>query len=119
MIISFAYTTDALLAGQKTVTRRDWAPSHAAKFYPGLVVDAWSRNPRVPGARKVAEIQIVSVRLEPVQLLLDNPDYAASEVRAEGDLWDSPEDFIGVFGSGFDPSKELYRIEFELIGRVS
>ena len=46
MIISFGWTTPALLAGQKTVTRRAWAASHAAKFKAGMIIDAWNTSPR-------------------------------------------------------------------------
>ena len=60
MIIAFAKTTPALLAGAKTVTRRDWKASHAAKFKPGMLVDAYDKSPR-HGGKKVATIRIVSV----------------------------------------------------------
>lgn len=46
MIISFGWTTPALVAGHKTVTRRDWNPKHAAKFKAGMLVDAWNTSPR-------------------------------------------------------------------------
>jgi hypothetical protein len=57
MIISFAWTTPALLAWQKTVTRREWVPSHAAKFHAGDTVDAYDKSPRAKG-QKVGEILI-------------------------------------------------------------
>ena len=58
MIISFAWTTPALLAGAKTVTRRTWSPEHAARFTAGMLVDAWDHSPRVRGAKKVGLIRI-------------------------------------------------------------
>lgn len=61
MIISFAWTTPALLAGAKTMTRRDWSPEYAARFHVGDLVDAWNRSPRVgraKGARRVATIRL-------------------------------------------------------------
>lgn len=60
MIISFGWTTPALLAGQKTVTRRDWSPKHAAKFKDGMLVDAWNTSPRNVhmSPRKVAVIRL-------------------------------------------------------------
>lgn len=60
MIISFSWTTPALLAGQKTVTRRDWKPEHAAKFKAGQLLDAWNTTPRnVRGnPHKVAVIRL-------------------------------------------------------------
>lgn len=57
VIISFAWTTPALLAGAKTVTRRDWSPAHAAKFRAGDVVDAFDKLPRAHG-KKIATIRI-------------------------------------------------------------
>ena len=62
MIISFGWTTEALLAGAKTVTRRDWNPKHAAKFKAGMLIDAWNTSPRnVKGnPHKVATIRLTT-----------------------------------------------------------
>ncbi len=57
MIISFAWTTPALLAGAKTMTRRDWTDAHAAKFHAGDLVDAYDKSPRAHG-HKVATIRL-------------------------------------------------------------
>jgi hypothetical protein len=54
-IISFAWTTPALLAGAKTVTRRDWDADYAARFRAGDEIQAWDRSPRAKG-RHVADI---------------------------------------------------------------
>lgn len=76
-IISFGWTTPALLAGAKTCTRRDWSPRHAVLFKPGDVCWAYNKNPRALG-RPVAEIRIVRVSPEPVPLAQAPPqDYAA------------------------------------------
>lgn len=56
-IISFARTTPALLAGSKTVTRRAWAPRHAAGFHAGDLVQAWDKGPR-SGGRRVGTIRL-------------------------------------------------------------
>lgn len=67
MLISFALTTPALIAGRKSVTRRHWRSSHAAHFAAGTLVDAWDASPRakptrlrigLPAPRKVATIRI-------------------------------------------------------------
>ena len=60
MIISFGWTTPALLAGAKTMTRREWRNSHAAKFKAGMLIDAWNTSPRnVKGnPHKVATIRL-------------------------------------------------------------
>jgi hypothetical protein len=57
MHITFSATTDALLARQKTVTRRNWKPRHANKFKPDDLVAAYDRSPR-NGGRRVAVIRI-------------------------------------------------------------
>lgn len=78
MIISFAWTTPALLAGEKTVTRRDWKPQHAEKFHAGDVVDAWDKSPRF-GGKRVARIKIVQTPYR--ESTADAPD---SDYDAEG-----------------------------------
>lgn len=79
-IISFAWTTPALLAGRKTVTRRDWSPEYARRFSAGELVQAYDRSPRLKG-KCVATIRIVSVTWEPDS---DAPD---SDYEAEGFGW--------------------------------
>lgn len=74
MIISFSWTTPALLAGAKTVTRRQWKDSHAAKFKKGDQVDAYDRLPRV-GGKPVGTIRIQrDPYREPICLMPDT-DY--------------------------------------------
>ena len=55
MIISFAWTTPALMAGRKHKTRRSWPESYAKKFHAGQIVDGYDRSPRYGGklARKI------------------------------------------------------------------
>ena len=79
-IISFAWTTAALLAGHKTVTRRDWDDSYAARFKPDEIVQAYNRSPRHRG-ECVALIRILSVTKEP------NADMPDSDYEAEGFRW--------------------------------
>ena len=76
-IISFAWTTSALLAGRKTCTRRDWSPQYARQFREGDLVDAFNRSPR-HGGKKVAVIRLTSVTFENTR---DMPD---SDYEAEG-----------------------------------
>ena len=56
-IISFAWTTPALLAGRKTVTRREWKDRHAATFRKGDLIAAYNRQPRF-GGRQVATLRL-------------------------------------------------------------
>lgn len=57
--ISFAWTTPALLAGRKTVTRRGWADGWAAGFRAGDLVAAYDRQPRF-GGHQVATIRLTA-----------------------------------------------------------
>jgi len=58
-IISFVWTTAALVAGRKTVTRRDWTPQYAAQFRAGDVIAAYDRQPRY-GGRQVATLRLIA-----------------------------------------------------------
>lgn len=51
VIISFAWTTQAFLAGRKTCTRRRWNPEYARRFKAGQAHDAFDRSPRFGGKR--------------------------------------------------------------------
>lgn len=81
-IISFGWTTPALLAGAKTCTRRDWKDRYARTFRPGEVCTAYDRNPRVHG-KPVARIQIESVSDRRVPMIETLP----SDYAKEGFLW--------------------------------
>jgi hypothetical protein len=61
-IISFAWTTDALISGQKTVTRRDWNHDYARSFTDPLV-QAYDKSPR-SGGKCVAILRLKSIRHE-------------------------------------------------------
>lgn len=76
-IISFARTTAALQARRKTVTRRLWKDSHAARFEAGELVQAWSASPH-RGGRKVGVIRLLSVTRQATCLIPD------SDWEAEG-----------------------------------
>lgn len=59
MVISFAWTTPALVAGQKTCTRRAWDARYAARFKSGQLVQAYDRQPRFRG-KPVAIIRLTA-----------------------------------------------------------
>ena len=56
-IISFAWTSDALLAGRKICTCRDWERDYAERFKAGDIIRAYDRSPRYQGK------QIATLRL--------------------------------------------------------
>lgn len=78
MVISFGHT-DALLAEQKTVTRREWTNGHAKMFREGQLVDAYDKSPR---GRKVATIRITR---GPYRERL--AEFPIQDVAGEGFAW--------------------------------
>jgi hypothetical protein len=78
-IISFSWTMDALLAGRKTCTRRDWDADYARRFKANDVCQAWDHQPRTRKGRKWADIRLT---VEPYwEPLRDMPD---EDYEAEG-----------------------------------
>jgi len=109
-IVSFAWTTEALLEGWKTVTRRNWK---YCRLVVGELVQAWDKLPH-RGGKQIALIQIVSVRREPLK------DITEEEVIKEGGLWENREEFIKAWLEAYPGSSEddlIWRIEFELLSK--
>lgn len=114
MIISFAWTTPALLAGAKTVTRREWKPEYASRFKVGMLVDAWDRSPRTGKGKKVA-----TIRLTRDPYLQWTDDLPRSHYEREGFVWMEEN---GLEGSVRDTLGEwnmrprfIWVVEFELV----
>ena len=78
-IISFNWTTPALLADRKHCTRRDWADDYARRFKANEVCQAWDHQPRTGKGRKMADIRLTE---KPHwEALADMPD---SDYEEEG-----------------------------------
>ncbi len=108
MLISFAWTSKAFLAGIKTVTRRFWSPSYASKFHAGDIVDAYDKLPR-NGGQRIGKIRLIK---DPyVQKLSDMPD---DHFEREGGTiyWKDKQEFIRNMGG---ESAKFYVVEFEII----
>lgn len=119
--ISFAWTSDALIQGRKTVTRRIWKDVHASKFKPGMPVEAWSRRPSW-GGKRIGTIRIVDVRKESLFRMIDEPEYGKTEIQKEGGLWDTPGEFVAGFVEGgrvTSDAPDVWRVEFELLEVVN
>jgi hypothetical protein len=86
-IISFAWTTPALLAGRKTVTRREWDTDYALRFQEGELVAAYDRSPRAKGK------QVATVRLT-------RAPYVEEAAKAPDDDWEG-EGFAYLTERGF------------------
>ncbi|MCS4142165.1 hypothetical protein [Salinibacter ruber] len=111
-IITFSLTCDALLCGRKTVTRRDWKPSHMTNWQRWYdegkhIHDAYDQIP-IAGGSKIAEIQLVE---RPYWESLNN--MPEDDLDAEGGMVDSLEDFYELIG--LPPSHEVAVIRFEVV----
>lgn len=74
--IAFTWTSHALVAGYKTVTRRQWKPHYARRFAPGVVVTAYDRQPQYRGT-PLATIEIVQQPYLENTLHMPDDDYEA------------------------------------------
>lgn len=113
MVISFAWTSPALTAGKKTVTRRDWKRAHATKFKKGDIVTAYNKSPR-NGGKPIAKIQLTA---DPY--LERTSKMTLESYTREGLTWLHS---IGVvvppdlwFNAWRDLDELVYVIEFELL----
>ena len=112
MIISFTWTAPALLAGRKTVTRRQWKPLHLQRWQDAWEQDdhlhaAWDYLPRVKhrNGRHIATIRLTCrPRVEPLSAMPE------SDLEAEGDYWINMADYA----DGRPPDTELAVVRFSL-----
>lgn len=99
MIISFAWTTQALLEGRKTVTRRIWAPRTVASIKRAFdegrrIHEAWDKLPHA-GGKRVGYIELTE--RPRIEHLRDMPE---SDLEAEGGLWATTQEFRDMFVHG-------------------
>lgn len=105
MIVAFDWTSRALIAGHKWVTRRDWSQSHRAKFHAGDIVAAWDKSPRA-GGKPIATIALTESPSIELTNTMTNADYVGEgfaylmrypgetpECRAQALRIASPENF--------------------------
>ena len=116
-IISFAWTTVALLAHKKTVTRRDWSDRTYLMWLKAweenrLIQPAWDQAPFVKGAKKIGDIKLTCSPYR--ERLGDMPE---SDVPLEGGLWATKKDYIEYMGG--DRNKVLTVVRFELLADIS
>jgi hypothetical protein len=111
-ILSFALTTEELLDGTKTVTRRDWKDSHMANWQRWFdegrrVHSAYDQLP-IAGGEKIAEIRLTE---RPYwERLKDMPE---SDLEAEGGMVDRRAEFYELIG--LPPSAEVAVVRFEVV----
>ena len=74
MIVSFAWTTEALLAGRKKRTRRYWSADYAKRFKEGSQHQAYNRLARVGGHQVGTIILAQAPYIQPTNLMSEE-DY--------------------------------------------
>ncbi|KKN82008.1 hypothetical protein LCGC14_0312750 [marine sediment metagenome] len=118
-IISFSYTVEALLAGAKTVTRRDWSERYARSFNAGEVVQAWDKLPRA-GGKRVGAIRLTHAPFQ--ENVRAAPRWAFAD---EGLAWMAVHDLRlqGLTPEAFwlrwrEENPLLWVVRFELIERT-
>ena len=118
-IISFAWTTPALLAGVKVVTRRDWSEHYARSFKAGELVQAWDKLPRA-GGKRVGTIRLTHAPIQ--ENVRAAPRWAFKE---EGLAWMAAHDLRlqGLTPEAFwlrwrEENPLLWVVRFELVERV-
>lgn len=110
-ILSFALTTEELLSGQKTVTRRDWKDSYMEgwqRWYDEgrRLHDAYDQIP-IAGGKKIAEIRLTERPYwEPLR------EMPTEDLEAEGGMVGTKEAFYEMVG--LPPSQEVAVIRFTL-----
>jgi hypothetical protein len=111
VILSFAWTTEALLAGRKTCTRRRWSDAYFRRWVEAWrqgrhLHDAWDKLPRAGGVK----VGCIRLTCQPYrERLADMPE---SDLAAEGGAWASKEEFISLFGG---PQEVVTVVRFALL----
>lgn len=122
-LISASLTTDQVRNRTKTVTRRlGWR-----NLKPGdrltvctKVMGRHRKDGTVEPLERLAEVEVVSARREPLDLLISHPEYAACETTAEGFPHMTGLDFVAFFCEHMqcDPSIMVTRIEWRYLDVV-
>jgi hypothetical protein len=115
--MSFSLTTDQVLRGKKTVTRRaGWAFLRAGDLVrPVLKTRGLKAGEKITPLR--AALRIVSVRFEPLRAMVDDIGYGIEEIAREGSEGDGgPLEWVRKFCAshkGCTLDTVITRIEFE------
>jgi len=75
-IISFAWTTPALIALAKTCTRRDWDDDYARTWHKGDFAQSWDHLPRAHG-RQVGVVELTNHPVKEWTNLIPSTDWEA------------------------------------------
>lgn len=116
--ISFFLTQAQILARTKRVTRRvAWGAAR-----PGMLLQPIEKGQGLKAGESVTKlgcpIKLVSVRAEPLSLLITDPVYGATEAALEGFPDWTGQQFVAFICKqpGVFPERILNRLEFEYVG---
>jgi hypothetical protein len=115
--MSFSQTTAQILERTKTVTRRvGWRFLRAGELIQAVEkARGLSKGERI---RRLAVLRVVSVRVEPLARLLEDPRYAEDELPREGFPCWGRDEFVEMFRKTHglrSASEAVTRIEFEYL----
>jgi hypothetical protein len=123
-LMSVAMTTDAVVERRKTVTRRKgwWEDKNGRRIikpgdYLTLCKKVQGRKPGEP-IERLAEVEVVSVRREPLYQLIRDHNYGACEVWSEGFFGMAPSEFVRRFfteAQGIHVMDDVTRIEWRYV----
>lgn len=114
--ISFALTTKQFRARTKTVTRRlKWLNVKAGDVLQG--VEKCQGLKQGEKVVKLGLIRVTDARREPLQRMIDDPEYGQAEASLEGFPDLTGEQFVAMFCKNMkvDPSELVTRIEYEYL----
>ena len=114
-IISFAKTTPALLAGRKTVTRREWKDSYAESFHEGELLQAWDRLPRTGKGKRIGTIRLTCAPYKERSDLITRKEFEAEGLEylsmGENGIIDWP---LELYRDWKWNPRDLWVVRFEL-----
>jgi hypothetical protein len=111
--ISFAWTTEAFLAGHKTVTRRQGAKWILLKK--GDLLMAIEKGQGLKRGEKVRRLDVIEV-VSAIRVGVSSINY--EDLFREGGSWKSTEEFVEMYcrGNRCEPGHLCTRIEFRRLG---
>lgn len=111
LFISFGHTAERLIVGQKTVTRRNWKPRHAAHFLKAYKQGQWIRA--LNKSFYAQGYQVGWLRLFKPPYLEPLSQITQRDCQLEGYPELIPQEFRDRFFKGLSDRQEVYVLEFE------
>jgi len=115
-IISFAWTTPAIVARKKTRTRREWSQPYAAKFRENSICQAYDKGPRVGGKL----VHLIRIMRDP--WIQNTRDLSEDDYILEGFKYMDEQGilFRGMtcahfFDQWIDAAEDLYVVDFDYV----